>query len=338
MFERQGDSILNLNVEKLLLNEKTIDDYYIKEWDDLLNRVDSASMFSSYWFLSSWQDVFVPNMSLTIFLIRKNNCLVGMIPVLEDEFRLTIAGDPELFDYQQLVIQKDMETEVINTFFDYLENESWKYFELASVSNNLQKNILMKIADERGYSIYSEQVAVCPILELPDSWDEYISTLKKKYRHELRRKIRRIESMGEVAHISFSNPSNEDINEFFRLMRLTGEAKSVFLTSKVENFFRLLIQNASKRNHVNLSFLEFNSQRVAGCMVFDYQNDFMLYNSGYDFSNRQLGAGLINKAYAIREAINLGRSSFNFLKGSERYKYELGGIDTPVHNIVIKKH
>ena len=48
MFERQGDSILNLNVEKLLLNEKTIDDYYIKEWDDLLNRVDSASMFSSY--------------------------------------------------------------------------------------------------------------------------------------------------------------------------------------------------------------------------------------------------------------------------------------------------
>ena len=89
---------------------------------------------------------------------------------------------------------------------------------------------------------------------------------------------------------------------------------------------------------MNLSFLEFNSKRVSGCLVFDYQNDFMLYNSGYDFSNRELSAGLINKAYTIKQAIELDRSRFNFLKGSERYKYELGGIDTPIYNISITRN
>ncbi|MBR61383.1 MAG: hypothetical protein CL904_01815 [Dehalococcoidia bacterium] len=294
-------------------------------------------MFYSYWFLTSWKQIFAPNINLIIFLFRKNEYLVGMIPVMECASGMKIAGDPELFDYQQLIIENDMEREVINSFFDYLVDEDWKQLDLSSVSGDSQKDILIEIANERSYSIKTDQVAVCPRLELPDSWDIYVSSLKKKYRHELRRKIRRIESIGKVAQTSFNNPSDAEVNHFFQLMRLTSDAKSLFLTSKVEKFFRLLIRNGSERNHVNLSFLEFNSQRIAGCLVFDYQNDFMLYNSGYDTSNRQLGAGFINKAYAIREAINLGRSSFNFLKGSERYKYELGGIDTPIHHIVIKK-
>lgn len=337
MFERSGDSILNLNIEEVVLNKKPIEASFIGEWDELLNRVDSSCMFFSYWFLTSWHQLFSPDSELVNFAIRKNNRLVGMIPLIKDGSGLTLAGDPELFDYQQLIIEKDMEREVINTFFDYLSQKDWKVLEFPSVASNLQKNVLMDIADQRGYSIKAEQVSVCPILDLPNSWDVYVSSLRKKYRHELRRKIRRIESTGDVSHISINSPSDTDINEFFRLMRLTSDAKSAFLKPSIEEFFRLLIRNASERNCVNLSFLEFNTKRVAGCLLFDYQNDFMLYNSGYDSSNRQLGAGLINKAYAIKEAIEVGRSRFNFLKGSERYKYELGGIDTPIHNILISK-
>ena len=252
---------------------------------------------------------------------------------------MILAGDPELFDYQQFVIEKGMETEVITAFFDYLSQKEWKRFDLPSVSNNSQQiKILMKIAEERSYAIKCDQSAVSPVLDLPDSWDLYVASLRKKYRHELRRKIRRIESMGQVNDISISRPSEKDMEDFFKLMHLASDAKSAFLTKKIEDFFRLLIRNASERNYVNLSFLEFNSKRVSACLVFDYQNDFMLYNSGYDFSNRELSAGLINKAYTIKQAIELKRSRFNFLKGPERYKYELGGIDTPIYNILITRN
>ena len=339
IFERSGESILNLNVDEVSLNKKPILDSCIKEWDGLLNRADSSCIFFSHWFLTSWHELFSPNRDLVICFIRKNNQLVGIIPILKGKSNLILAGDPELFDYQQFIIEKGMEAEVINAFFDYLSQKDWKRFELPSVSNNSQqiKN-LMKIAEERSHSIKCEQSAVSPVLELPDSWDLYIASLRKKYRHELRRKIRRIESMGQVMNISISKPSEKDMDEFFNLMRLTSDAKSEFLTKKIEDFFRLLIRTASERNHMNLSFLEFNSKRVSGCLVFDYQNDFMLYNSGYDFSNRELSAGLINKAYTIKQAIELDRSRFNFLKGPERYKYELGGIDTPIYNISITRN
>ena len=73
-----------------------------------------------------------------------------MIPLIKDGSGLTLAGDPELFDYQQLIIEKDMEREVINTFFDYLSQKDWKVLEFPSVASNLQKNVLMEIADQRG--------------------------------------------------------------------------------------------------------------------------------------------------------------------------------------------
>ena len=62
-----------------------------------------------------------------------------------------------------------------------------------------------------------------------------------------------------------------------------------------------------------------------GCLIFQHFS-FIFF---YPF--------FLNKAYAIKEAIEVGRSRFNFLKGSERYKYELGGIGTPIHNILISK-
>ena len=40
---------------------------------------------------------------------------------------------------------------------------------------------------------------MCPVVTLPaGGWDDYLATLDKKARHEIRRKLRRAESTGEV--------------------------------------------------------------------------------------------------------------------------------------------
>ena len=45
-----------------------------------------------------------------------------------------------------------------------------------------------------------EQEDVCPVVTLPadGDWDDYLGTLDKKARHEIRRKIRRAEAVGEI--------------------------------------------------------------------------------------------------------------------------------------------
>jgi CelD/BcsL family acetyltransferase involved in cellulose biosynthesis len=50
-----------------------------------------------------------------------------------------------------------------------------------------------------------------------------------------------------------------------------------------------------------------------------------------------LSVGLLNKALCIREAIEEGRRAFDFLRGSERYKYDLGGTDRLLYRIAVRR-
>jgi CelD/BcsL family acetyltransferase involved in cellulose biosynthesis len=50
-----------------------------------------------------------------------------------------------------------------------------------------------------------------------------------------------------------------------------------------------------------------------------------------------LSVGLINKAFSIQAAIEEGRESFNFLKGDERYKYDLGAHDESLFDMTARR-
>ena len=47
--------------------------------------------------------------------------------------------------------------------------------------------------------------------------------------------------------------------------------------------------------------------------------------------------GLLSKALALQRAIEQGLTRFDFLRGPEPYKYDLGARDLAVHRCVIRR-
>ena len=82
--------------------------------------------------------------------------------------------------------------------------------------------------------------------------------------------------------------------------------------------------------------MEINGQKVAAVMCFDYGNSRFLYNSGYDPEFRYYSVGLLLKAFSIQNAIESGLNYYDFLRGGEPYKYDLGGIDRLVFNLNVE--
>lgn len=72
-------------------------------------------------------------------------------------------------------------------------------------------------------------------------------------------------------------------------------------------------------------------------LCFVARNQLLLYNSGYAPKFRELSAGLASKALCIRDAVERGMSSVNFLRGDEAYKYELGGRDAVVRTLRLRR-
>jgi CelD/BcsL family acetyltransferase involved in cellulose biosynthesis len=71
---------------------------------------------------------------------------------------------------------------------------------------------------------------------------------------------------------------------------------------------------------------------------FVYQNRTLLYNSGMDSARfLRYSPGIVLTAFLIQHSIENGRAAFDFLRGDETYKYKLGGVDTSIHQLLIRK-
>ena len=123
---------------------------------------------------------------------------------------------------------------------------------------------------------------------------------------------------------------HDAMDTFLKLFAESREDKATFLTARMESFFRLLADTMAEAGRLRFGILELDTLPVAMIMVFDYNDCIYLYNSGYDPRYTSLSVGLLCKILCIKESIKDGKERFDFLKGDERYKYQLGGIELPL--------
>ena len=310
------------------------------EWEQILPECLTNTIFVTPQLQKLWWGHFGQQSELRILSVRDGNELLGIAPLMCVEGVLSFVGDRDLFDYQDFVVRQGREAEFFGILSEYLVNLRWHRLELTSVPQGSPTlDYIPGLADGTGVTVEVREEDVTPVVPLPSTWDEYVAALGKKDRHELRRKLRRLERAGN-AHQSMCDDKGAFpgcMQDFFRLLRASSPEKSRFLTPQRERFFEDFALELSTRGQLRLYFLQVDGVRVASCICFDYGGAYLLYNSGYDPDYASLSVGLINKALCIREAIEAGRRSFNFLKGTERYKYDLGGRNTTVYELVVRR-
>jgi CelD/BcsL family acetyltransferase involved in cellulose biosynthesis len=90
-----------------------------------------------------------------------------------------------------------------------------------------------------GLEVGVESKNVTVNMVLPASWDEYLMSLSKKQRHEVRRKFRRLFEAGTVkTHIIRSADEVAGaMGRFFELFRQSREERELFLTPIAREIF-----------------------------------------------------------------------------------------------------
>lgn len=311
------------------------------EWECILPHTGANTIFITPWWQQLWWDRYGDDKSeLEILSIRDEDTLLGIAPLMTRGDTLSFLGDTDLFDYHDFLVREGSEDDFYTALWQHIEAMDWNKMELKSLRETSETLARFpEFAKSNGWATTITDEDVSPYTHLGDSWDDYVAGLRKKDRHELRRKLRRLNNGNDASQYYFETPDEIDdaMPEFFRLMRASRPDKDDFLTSDREQFFRDLAQELSAREQFRLFFLELNDVRVASCICFDYNGSYLLYNSGYDPEYSALSVGLLNKALCIQDAIESGKSKFDFLRGSERYKYNLGGTNQTIHELVIAR-
>ena len=189
-------------------------------------------------------------------------------------------------------------------------------------------NAVTDVLSGAGYRVTRARQIVSPVLDLPRSYDTYVQSLGKKERHELRRKVRRLEAAGPATFRFASDAERATVlDRFFALHRLSRGEKADFMAPDVEGLFRDAADALGPLDRLRLGVLRFDGADAAVLFGFSIGRVISLYNAAYDPGLASLSVGIVSHAWAIREAIASGYTRYDLLRGGEPYKYDLGARD-----------
>lgn len=310
------------------------------EWNRLLPYCATHTLFMTVQWQQVWWRELGNGAPLWLLQLTGDDGVQGIAPLTVSEGIVTLVGSHDVSDYNDFLVRGGVEVPFYEAFLDYLAQKEWSALKLFSLLQDSPTLVhLPKMAQARGYSVEIRQDDVSPGVCLPDSWDQYLAGLSRKNRHELRRKLRRLNSTDQVRWYALTkvNEIEEEIDNFLALMRLSKQEKHHFLTPERDCFFHSIATETSSMGVARLFFMEINGQKVASALCFDYGSSRLLYNSGYNPDYGYYSVGLLLKALTIRSAIEEGKEYFDFLRGDESYKYDLGGRNRLLYTMMVTR-
>jgi len=314
-----------------------------EEWNRLLVASPSDTIFLTWEWQSLWWEFFGRGHQLLLLTARHEEELVGIAPLFyADEGIIRLVGGTEISDYLDIIALSGHEREVWSAFLAYLLEEcSWDTLDLHSLpATSPTREALFALKEKYGLKVEASLEDVCPLILLPETWEGYLQMLDKKQRHELRRKLRKAQREAQVDWCLVSEDANlaSEMEKFLDLHQRSSHHKDQFMDQTMQRFFKAMAKSTFEAGWLRLGFILINGLKMASLLCFDYGDSIMLYNSGYDPERfRALSPGVLATAHCIEEAIQQKKKVFDFLRGSEEYKYRFGARDTEVYRLVISK-
>ena len=307
-------------------------------WDKLRHCLKWSSIFVLPAWLKAWWEAFGGEGELYLRTMWQGEEITGFVPLVVSKETASFIGSGDVCDYLDFVITPGRERDFFKVLLDDLREKGVKKLDLRPLRpDSTVLAQLVSIAQNRGYEVTCCSEDVSLELDLPTTWNEYLAILNNKQRHEVRRKLRRLWEAGNVEHhcVEVSREVEDYLDTFLNLFSLSKDEKASFMNPNMGSFFRSLAKAMAEIGLLRLGVLQLDKVPAAMTMGFDFNDSHYLYNSAYDPQFSYLSVGLLCKILCIKESIEKGKKKWNFLKGGEPYKYQLGGQEVPLYSCQI---
>jgi CelD/BcsL family acetyltransferase involved in cellulose biosynthesis len=319
-------------------------------WNALVEQSIADTPFSRYEYLNEWWQTLGggewKSAELVLVSATENDQLIGIAPLFIAEYdgraALMLVGSIEISDYLDLIVREPDLTRFLAGLLDFLGSDfagSWSAIDWYNLPDSSPTLAALKTDSAgRGWTYHEEVYRPTPRIPLNGSFEEYLSRIDKKQRHEIRRKLRRVEESGRGRFyvVEKSADIEPELQAFFYLM--TQEpGKANFLHPAMHEQMTITIRAAHEQGYLWLGFLEVDGVKTAASLNFDYKNKLWGYNSGVSRAHMELSPGWVLMAYTIQWCCENGRYEFDFMRGDEEYKYRFGGVNRFVMRAVVSR-
>ncbi|MBS3819616.1 GNAT family N-acetyltransferase [bacterium] len=312
-------------------------------WNRFLFFSGIDCVFLTHEWFESWWRSFGEDFSMEILWFEDSNHRpYGIAPLMVDRDRVCFLASKEVSDYCDFLLspkKEERERFFENLLHYFIQNHSGKKIELLNIpQSSFTLSFLDSLSSRTPMSCSQRESEVTPVLKLPSSYQEFLQNLDKKNRHELRRKLRRIDSLPDARTETWREPQKMAgmVSQFIQLHREGSQEKEEFWKKKgMEDFFKDLCSRFSSRGWIEGETLFKGKELLSILITFSYSGRIYFYNGAFNRRYSRYSPGIYLFHRSIQKAISEGRKEVNFLRGKESYKYEFGSGEHRIFDLTL---
>ena len=266
---------------------------------------------------------------------KSGRCLTNVLDMLGHVFDADYTGilcDPEFEDqvcraFAGEISQMPHSRIILNYF-------SGPASRLDAFTDAFDTGIFESKANEHFINDGQTNNRICPYIDLPDSFSDYLEGLSANTRQKLRRLLRQLDDDPSLK-IKKSRPETytQDVTILSKLWYLRhAEQKGQKRAARLAELFKDVVMLGLANGMVYLAILWRDGKPIAAQANYidKTKRQALFHVAGRDDAVRDLSVGLMLQAHCIQCAIANGLERYDFTIGNEPYKYSLGGVDREI--------
>ena len=287
-------------------------------WNQLFLESPYATPFQSPAWINLWTRHFAKAENLHTVVLREGLDIVGIYPLVRcfSPWRAMRPAGTGPSDYLG-PLQIDDRTSLSESFRDAIENVGKSHF-----------LDLHQIPGDHPFSSFIShdqriEQARCLVLDLPDSFEKYVTSLSKSLRYDVRRlEGKALKERNAIVEWVCEENASEFATQFFQLHKARWKSRGLpgAFFGKNEQFQQAWICEGVRTGNVIMNRLVCDGKSVGSVYAMKHGSTFYFYQAGMDPAASSLSPGTILVSKMIERAIESGCSTFDFMRGDEPYK------------------
>ncbi|MBI2413189.1 MAG: GNAT family N-acetyltransferase [Deltaproteobacteria bacterium] len=302
------------------------------EWNSLLIRSTSESVYLTHEWLSAWWKGFAKDGGLLVLLAKEEGRIIGAAPLmsLKGRFRglpirkVVFMGDAN-WTVGDFIISENR-VKVMEEMISRLYNEAWDLVDLQGIpDDSANLPVLEEKLKARGARFTAAPASVYPVLKIDAPWEEYYNSRSVRFKKAIRNKLNRIGRAGEVKVRRYSSP--EEVSGALPIVFGIGLKgwkhtikSSISSTEENRAFYTALSEAMSAKGLLDIWVLSLNGEAIAFEYHLRYNNRVYGLTADFDESRRDLSPGSVLDFHIVEHLFRNERCEYDMGSGASFYK------------------
>ena len=310
------------------------------EWSRFAHSLPGITPFQlPEWLLTWWREF--GSGELRVFVFRNDGEIAGIVPCFRHEWegkqQITLMGSG-ISDYLEPAIAHEHAPGVLEMLAEVLQRD--RDWDVCVWQDLADRSALATLPCCNGLVTTVKPDTSCSETELNGSFEEWWTQRPHGLRRNVRRYLEKARAIEEPEFCVASKPEADVLAALETLHAARWHRQNqpgMIAANRSAQFLLEVCERFASANMLRLFTLRFKNRIVAVICAFLYRETIFSYLSAFDPEYEILGFGRLLLFDAFRYAFECGCRAWNFLRGSEPYKFDWGAAEISKCRVVVTR-